>query len=208
MKTKIQEPSTAVLPVHPAGRNARSIAEHQQAIAKCFQKNAGNALELATLCKEAKEEIMDDELGELKKLLKVISWSNFSKLAVIGRDARMYEAGMEERLPGAFSVIYAIACIKPGAEWDAALAADVIHPGASRRGINEWKRAFRNEPEPTKKTKTVADTVASAIKKDKVAFLAALGEIGLVPVQDVAPVASTGGSIVNTTENDAAAAEA
>jgi hypothetical protein len=198
--------STAVLPV-PAGRNALSVADHQQAIAKCFQKNAGNALELAMLCREAHEQIMDDELGSLKKGL-AITWSNFSKLAVIGRDARMYEAGMEERLPGAFSVIYAIACIKPGAEWDAALAADVIHPGASRRGINEWKRAFRNEPEPTKKTKTVADTVASAIKKDKVAFLAALGEIGIVPVQDVAPVASTGGSIVNTTENDVAAAEA
>jgi hypothetical protein len=211
MKSKTQEPSTAVLAVlavHPAGRNARSIAEFQQAIEACYQKNAGNALELATLCKDAKAEVMDDELAALVKSLKVISGSNFSKLVVIGKDDRMYVAGMEERLPGAFSVIYAASCIKRGAEWDAAIAANVIHPGATRREINEWKRAYRGEPAPVKKTKSVADTVASAIKKDKAGFMAALGEIGIVPVQDVAPVASAGGSIVNTTENEVAAAEA
>jgi hypothetical protein len=140
------------------------------------------------------------------KSVKVISGSNFAKLVVIGNDARLYQ-GMAERLPGAFSVIYAIACIKPGDEWDAALAANVIHPGATRRDINDWKREFRGEPEPVKKVKTAAATVASAIKKDRAGFMAALGEIGIVPVQAVAPVASAGGSIIKTTESDAPAAE-
>jgi hypothetical protein len=218
---KSQEAGTAVLAIHPAGRNTRSIAEFQQAIETCYQKNAGTALELAMLCKDAKAEVMDDELAALVKSLKTISGSNFSKLVVIGNDSRLYEPGMQERLPGAWSLIYAIACIKRGAEWDAALAANVIHPGATRRDINAWKREFRNEPEPVKKVKTAAATVASALKKDRAGFMAALGEIGIVPVQAVAPVASaagakashapaasTGGSIVKATANDVATAEA
>ncbi len=218
-KSKTQETSTTVLAVHPAGRNTRSIAEFQQAIEACYQKNAGNALELGTLCKTAKEEVMDDQLDTLKKGVKAkISASNFSKLVVIGHDDRLYQPGMVDRLPGAFSVIYAIACIKPGDEWEAALAANVIHPGANCRGVNEWKRVYRGEPEPVKKAKvTLADRVAKATPAAQAAVAAVLG---IVPVQaplpktlsgDVAghaPVADTGGSIAKVTQNDAPTAEA
>jgi hypothetical protein len=176
--------STAVLSTYP-GRNALSVSDHKRLISTCYQKNAANTLELAALCREAQAQIMDEDHGTLKKGL-VISWSNFLKYAAIGRDDRLYAPGMEEKLPGAFSLTYQVAMIRPGAEWEAALAADMIRPDVTRKALIDWKRAFRGETAPEKKAKkTLADKVNAASPEEKAA-IAALFETPVVTSPSIA----------------------
>jgi hypothetical protein len=186
--------------LNSVARNTLTIAEHKGRI--LARHNETDPWDMGEVYAAAAAQLKPDDEKALRKELPFAA-SMYLKFVSIGRSPWLYEAKIKAMLPKSMSTLYQFSLLRD-VEVVTALAEDMVKPTTTRAALIKWKDDKRGT---VRKTKTVADTVASAIKKDKAGFMAALGQIGIVPVQDVAPARPVG-SIVKATDNDAATAEA
>jgi len=102
-----------------------------------WQKSTQAILETGRLCADAKEDLTDKELEELKSML-AFSAPMFTKLAKIGAIQELHREEVSERLPPHFSIVYQIACMEQD-ERERAIEQKVINPGMTRDDLSEWQ---------------------------------------------------------------------
>ncbi len=143
-------------------------------INSCWQRTAQGVLDTARLCADAREQLEEEELEELKSQLD-FSRPTFTKLAKVGAKSELYEEQVSALLPPHFSIVYQVANMDDE-QRDRAIAQGVITPGMSRSELREWvasqngtqKRDDADKPEiiaTLRATKAYSDDLRNRVMK-------------------------------------------
>lgn len=130
--------SKTISPVKSAPEiDLREIEKYETKIVASWHKYIASILDVAKLCDDAKLNLSQAELTELKGRLPFDN-ATFSKLARIGETSHFYKEEIKPRLPSKFSVLYELSLLddKPLLE---AVENGTVHPKVSRDEILNLK---------------------------------------------------------------------
>lgn len=140
-------------PADAPGILDREIEKAASAINAAWNKSVAAIFETARLCADAEQggKYGKKELTQLKSLLH-FSPPTFSKLAKIGKDARLQTTSVQKLLPPQYSIIYEIAQLDD-ALLEQALNENRLHPKITRKEVIGWwvkpdKKPVKDETPP------------------------------------------------------------
>ncbi len=126
-------------PKEPLGLSD-NVREHVQSICKAHKDGVEACLNIATACANADKEL---RRGERTKLLEHIplTYQMFTKYVRIGKDKRLFEPGMQEKLPPSLSTLYLMRQLTDE-QFEQGFENKILGPKCTRQEVQKYKNSF------------------------------------------------------------------